>query len=238
MGVHVMSGDMFNVWMPSAFAVDTFDQDYDRFRVIAWRNKTVDGYNQRIQELRYPSLTMPFAVGEPVIFSSPLHHISSLLDFEQNTMPFDGWNHILCSTESEGVVTKIDPLTDFTYQVDDAVIAIKRYLLTCRLLCAETAEVCCVVTDDKHSLDKLMSKVVNNIKRQSGLIWLNYWMLKSYFSDVRPAYAMTAHKSQGSTFENVFVDAKDILANPNREEALRCLYVAISRASKNVILNI
>jgi len=49
---------------------------------------------------------------------------------------------------------------------------------------------------------------------------------------------MTVHKSQGSTFENVFVDAEDILANPNREEALRCLYVAVSRASHNVIVNI
>jgi exodeoxyribonuclease-5 len=48
---------------------------------------------------------------------------------------------------------------------------------------------------------------------------------------------MTAHKSQGSTFENVFVDVQNIWRNPNKEEAMQCLYVACSRASHHLILN-
>ncbi len=238
MGVHVMSGDMFNVWMPSAFSAENFDENYDRFRVIAWRNKTVNGYNERIQALRYPDLESPFSVGEPIIFSSPLHRISTIESYTQDTNIFSGWDEILCSTESEGVVTAIHKTDAFTYTLPSESITLNRYVITCRLLASETPEVTCIVTDNKPQLASLANKIANNIKNNAGLTWFNFWILKKYFADVRPAYAMTAHKSQGSTFENVFVDARDILANPNREEGLRCLYVAVSRASHNVILNV
>lgn len=49
-------------------------------------------------------------------------------------------------------------------------------------------------------------------------------------------YAITAHKSQGSTYENVFVDILDIM-RCHRVENIRSLqYVALSRASNNVHL--
>lgn len=47
---------------------------------------------------------------------------------------------------------------------------------------------------------------------------------------------VVAHNSQGSTFQNVFVDYRDIYANRNKAEADRCLYVAVTRASKNVFI--
>jgi exodeoxyribonuclease-5 len=42
------------------------------------------------------------------------------------------------------------------------------------------------------------------------------------------------HNSQGSTFDNVFVDFRDIYANKVLSEADRCLYVAVTRARYNV----
>lgn len=67
--------------------------------------------------------------------------------------------------------------------------------------------------------------------------WWPYYELQQAFAAIRPAYCVTAHKSQGSTFENVFVDVLDIWANPNKSEALQCLYVACSRASHHLIVN-
>jgi hypothetical protein len=50
-------------------------------------------------------------------------------------------------------------------------------------------------------------------------------------------YAMTVHKSQGSTYEHVYIDTDDLAIAANRDVAMyvKLMYVAISRASKKVI---
>lgn len=66
------------------------------------------------------------------------------------------------------------------------------------------------------------------------LIWENFWSTKDLFNSVRYGWALTCHRAQGSTYDNVFIEQYDILSNKNPDEAHRCLYVAESRASKNV----
>lgn len=56
----------------------------------------------------------------------------------------------------------------------------------------------------------------------------------NYVADLRPGYAMTIHKSQGSTYKNVFIDVPDILKCRSTELRNRLFYVAISRAQENV----
>lgn len=66
--------------------------------------------------------------------------------------------------------------------------------------------------------------------------WKRFWSLMEYYHDIRHAYALTTHKSQGSTFENVFIDTKNIYLNRNIKERNQMLYVAMTRASEKVIL--
>lgn len=66
--------------------------------------------------------------------------------------------------------------------------------------------------------------------------WATYFHIKDYWGDLRPAYASTVHKSQGSTYETVYVDLEDIGACNKPDEVARLLYVAVSRASKQVVL--
>lgn len=62
-------------------------------------------------------------------------------------------------------------------------------------------------------------------------IFVNFYRLQAAFYDVSYAYAITSHKSQGSTYPYVIVDAKDILhSNMSMLDKLKCLYVALSRA--------
>ncbi len=46
----------------------------------------------------------------------------------------------------------------------------------------------------------------------------------------------TCHKSQGSTYYNVFVDIPDMLLNTNSDDSKRCIYVACSRASNKLFI--
>ena len=66
--------------------------------------------------------------------------------------------------------------------------------------------------------------------------WKAFWALKELFHDIKYAYAITAHRSQGSTYENVYVDYQDILLNRERREAFQCLYVATSRPTTKLKL--
>ena len=62
-----------------------------------------------------------------------------------------------------------------------------------------------------------------------------YKELRDVFADVTYGYAMTVHKSQGSTYQCVFIDMKDIIQrNPKPQESYQCLYTAITRASQEV----
>tara|TARA_B100000989_G_scaffold298244_1_gene286699 strand:+ start:450 stop:2135 length:1686 start_codon:yes stop_codon:yes gene_type:complete len=57
------------------------------------------------------------------------------------------------------------------------------------------------------------------------------------FADINYGYCITAHKSQGSTYDNVFVDVSNIL-NFNRREidGLKCLYTSVTRAANKLHL--
>ena len=51
------------------------------------------------------------------------------------------------------------------------------------------------------------------------------------FARVSQGISLTVHKSQSSSFYNVFVDMDDIFKNNRIEEAKKCLYTAITRTS-------
>ena len=73
--------------------------------------------------------------------------------------------------------------------------------------------------------------------RANPKLWKKFWALKELFHEIKYAYAITAHRSQGSTYEQVFVDYQDILYNRNRKEAFQCLYVACSRPTLTRLLH-
>jgi hypothetical protein len=54
--------------------------------------------------------------------------------------------------------------------------------------------------------------------------------------DLRAAYACTVNKAQGSTFDRVFIDLDDISRCNSGNQIARMLYVAVSRARKQVFL--
>ena len=66
--------------------------------------------------------------------------------------------------------------------------------------------------------------------------WMAFWDLKQYFHEVDYAYSLTIHKSQGSTFQDVFVDVPSMFANRNVIERNQLCYVALTRAAKRLFV--
>ena len=84
-----------------------------------------------------------------------------------------------------------------------------------------------VPTDRSH-----FNELVKYYKRQKN--WERYFYLKQNFPDLRPRDAATVHKSQGSTYDSVFVDLGNISTCHQADQAARMLYVAFSRAKTKV----
>ena len=64
--------------------------------------------------------------------------------------------------------------------------------------------------------------------------WPEYFHMKETLADLRFTHASTVHKSQGSTYKNVFVVTSDILVCPDADTRRRLLYVAYTRASNHL----
>ena len=60
--------------------------------------------------------------------------------------------------------------------------------------------------------------------------------LESQWIDLRCAYSSTINKSQGSTYDAVYIDLDDVRKVNNGTTMARLLYVAVSRARKHVFL--
>lgn len=73
------------------------------------------------------------------------------------------------------------------------------------------------------------------LKKQA---WSDFWEYKGRYADVDFGYAITAHKSQGSTYDIVIVDEKDIMgttATSNQEKS-ELIYTALTRPRKTAIV--
>jgi len=85
---------------------------------------------------------------------------------------------------------------------------------------------------DSWSLAKALQQKVYKDKDME-----KYFEIKNHWLDLRPTYASTVHKAQGSTFDTVFINLSDIGSCYDANTVARLLYVAITRAKTKVYLH-
>jgi ATP-dependent exoDNAse (exonuclease V) alpha subunit len=184
-------------------------------KAIAWRNREVDFLNTSLREaIGTQDLKLPFSTGDRVVARSP------------------------CMGKDKDIILH----TDDECLVKNTILANHPMFpeYECFILDLETeskraASVWCVTSQSKVFLDAALKRMADDAHKNPKN-WRKFWELKEAFHDVALAYAITAHRSQGSTYEEVYVNFADILGNRNRTEAAKCLYVAASRPSKKLIL--
>lgn len=86
------------------------------------------------------------------------------------------------------------------------------------------------------------NKVLNEhkakaVKSNSKKDWIDFYALKNSLADLRPPFAGTTHKAQGGTFPAIFIDRTNINKCHDEFTKARLMYVALTRASKNVYIN-
>lgn len=88
---------------------------------------------------------------------------------------------------------------------------------------------------NSDDLTRLIKKTVIEANKRGN--WHKFFKIKESFIDLRPVYASTIHKSQGSTHNKVFINLNDIAKNRNPHEVARLMYVATTRAVEQVIFH-
>ncbi len=154
------------------------------------------------------------------------------------------YNHLVSSRVSG------DP----SFQVGDYAIVNKyvtcgrRTLKTDQLVCItgiETNVIQHVVMGKNMTLDYCMTLFFpDSLKEKNAFIkWARaddqlhlVAQAEQEWVDLRQAFACTVNKSQGSTYDKVFIDIDDISRCNMGEQIARLLYVAVSRARSNVYL--
>ena len=68
--------------------------------------------------------------------------------------------------------------------------------------------------------------------------WEDYYGVVEYFADLNYAYVVNSHVVQGDTYDNIFVNFRDILTvKPiTKKEKLQSLYTAVTRARKHATI--
>lgn len=90
----------------------------------------------------------------------------------------------------------------------------------------------------KSITDKILNRIkAVAIKNKSRIDWINFYALKNSLADLRPPFAGTTHKIQGGTFSSIFIDKTNINKCHDETTRAQLLYVALTRASKNVYIN-
>jgi ATP-dependent exoDNAse (exonuclease V) alpha subunit len=69
-------------------------------------------------------------------------------------------------------------------------------------------------------------------------MWENYYNFLNNFAIVKNAYAISAHKSQGSSYNDSLVILNDIVKNRDIIEKNRILYTAITRPKNKLYLTL
>ena len=184
-------------------------------KVIAWRNVEVDRFNQLIRDRLFNNPSEPWLVGDRVLFASPARD----LDDEP-----------VASTDDEGEVTRVE--TEWHAIYGD--FKIYRIAIT---LDDNQPVVARVLHPESQRLFAERSEELAAIARSNPRKWKDFWTFKDAFHSLKYAYAITAHRAQGSTYDTAFVYWQDILLNRNRQEAFRCLYVAVTRPKRCLILS-
>lgn len=178
-------------------------------KAIAWRNVTVDFLNRFIRDNNVTTKSDDrFVIGDRLVVKEPI---------------LGEGNKIIAATDEESEVIGIEVVRHMKYAT------LKAWRVSMRMDHSGAIVNTYVVHEESEAEFQRMLDEFKEKKR-----WDLFWKLKEAFGSVSYGYALTAHRSQGSSYPTIFVDAGDIELNRKIDERMKCLYVACSRASKEL----
>jgi hypothetical protein len=206
-------------WLDRAielFESEEFKENPDHVRFLAWRNRTVDGLNKFVRNKLWGEIALPYVPGDRLIARKPVFR------------PIPGgkgknkWRITINNSEEAEVIDSA--------QLFELVFQKQNYQYWSVRVQPEIGkpQTLLILHEDSIQLHKEQIKYFAAHKQ-----WNYYFDLSRMFDDIGYSYALTTHKSQGTTIDNVFLDFGDIKFSSDRQ---KLLYTALTRTKTQVLI--
>lgn len=232
----------FNNEMIRLFTSDDFQKDPNFCKTISWTNATVGKYNRIIREAIFDTKSLePLMEGEKLIADTPVIKDEDIifntsdefevLSYEEKTTfykPPDG--------EDKAAQTEFDLDDDLVIQSTskDKKIYIKYFRTLVKHKISEGEYIEKKIDILNEESEKQLKWIFSKCFKTKRFDEYREWSEK--FAKVKYNYAITAHKSQGSTYGTVFLIEDDIDKNPKNLERNRIKYTACTRPKDRLII--
>ena len=228
--VHLNSTE-FNTAMLKEFSRPDFTER--DAKVLAWTNKMVKTYNSIIKEK---------VTGDHMLKAGDYAVCNNYFNTKSTNNPFHNVKFgTQISTRSTITIptdttVQIIEVTPITYEHNDNysqgvahtyLNPIKINLIQYKIESKGNIGFGYICNDSRLNLVRTMFAKNNDTKK---LKQIDSWLI-----DLRPLFACTINKSQGSTYRKVFIDLNDVSKCRNKNQVARMMYVGFSRASEQVI---
>lgn len=226
-GVHFLtSKEDINAVLEAYFCNDNFKENSDYFKALAWTNKAVDALNKLVRIFMYGKNPKKLYIGECLIADKPIlaredvesgnPSITTNAELRVEDLEEEDGNYEGAPLKWYNVKVRVD---------DDK-------LRTIRIVHEDSQE------DYELIVQYLKEQALAEKKGtwQAADKWKEYYELEKVFAQVKYNYAITCHKSQGSTYEHCIVFMSDIDQNRKITERNRIKYTAVTRPSKRLFI--
>ena len=238
-GYEVLNAVEYEKKLLEYFSNDKFYKDINFVRATAFTNTAINGWNNIIRNGIHNT------EGRMIIMDDLITSYSTIVE--------DGTNAVIL-TNSEDYIIGGDNIRPYKNEYGISTYCV---IFKSASTLKDTKMLQVVNHNDILSLDKyteILTKLRNNAKAKGGRAgWYPYHKFKNQVlcmidlevanlrlsRDLDYGYALTTHKLQGSTFDNIFIDGQDICSPMSKygkryptdiEFRNRLLYVALSRA--------
>ncbi|MDA8390287.1 MAG: AAA family ATPase [Gammaproteobacteria bacterium] len=222
-------------------------------RAVAWRNRAVDECNHFVHRGlaslyghadAVPGLAMaPFWKGEVLVARETLYAFPPEADMAARDA--QSWERALAPADTlDNLVVLVANNTELAVCACEAMphpyLGIPSWYVTATG--AENKPVHFFVADDLRAHQRLTRQAWNTYRtnpQRTPEDFRRAWAVTRACAPVSHAYAVTAHKAQGSTFHYALIDVTDlcrIIPVSGADEYHRALYVAVTRATERVWL--
>ncbi len=209
----------------SVFNSSSYKEDKDHAKLLTWTNADVKYWNETIRK------SIPGTEAGPIVPGDLL--------MAYNTVTLNRDEVLIENSSDYEVVSVYNNSTSFGIPVYN--VAIKN--IDDEYAPKKTVNV--VKAEGIPAFIAKHQELLNNAIKYKGKAWIDYFSFKRQhllLEDVKASngtlivkkdldygYAITVHKSQGSTYTNVFVNEDNLDRNNNTEERNKLKYVALSR---------
>lgn len=219
--------DLEDVWLKSVLEAESRDAIRDTM-MVCWENKNRRMYNNMARTFIHGELAPRFMNGDVVVTLTAIERDGRLIHMNNEDLQIRDAQLV---DEYQPVPVLGDEATFSAWKLTTTVGSIL-YVLDDSDALRHRKMVKTLGVNIKAAGEAAKKTNSTSALREVKDAWSSlYFPLKEAFVEVDFRYALTVHKSQGSTYNKVFV-CNDYMKS--RDEAKQLLYVAVTRAAKEV----